>query len=65
MSQRNLELDPAKHRAKAYCDLSQNEVNEALWEALQTLKSNGLDIGSKANTVLAIRAQIKLNIPKE
>jgi hypothetical protein len=65
MSQRNLNLSFTKHRADAYRDLAQNEVNEALWEALQILKTNGLDIGLKADAVLANRDQIKLNIPKE
>jgi cytochrome c556 len=60
------DMPPLKARKKMYEILEEKgEAQEAIWEALQILKATGLNIGSKADAVLANRDQIKLNIPKE
>jgi hypothetical protein len=64
MSHRELAFDNAAVRQSAYKKLSENDVQEALWEALDTLHTAGIDIGPKAIGILDARAEIKLRAPK-
>ena len=65
MSKRTITRDPVIERQKAYRQLVQSkEGQEALWDALELLSTNGIDIGSKACKVLEKRSEIKRSIPK-
>jgi hypothetical protein len=64
MSHRNLVIDPNAQRQLRYNALPQSEVDEALWEALATLSGEGIDLGVKAELMLARRLAIKSDVPK-
>lgn len=64
MSYRDLRKPVDDLRRKAYEDLDQAEVQEAIWEALDRLERGGIDIGLKAEDVLAQRRMIKKRLPK-
>jgi hypothetical protein len=64
MSQRKLVVDMNLKRQEAYSKLPTAVLQEALWEALETLQNAGLDVGAKAQDVLASRNAIKQKIPK-
>lgn len=64
MSSRELQLDPGTLRRKAYQELPEDKVLEAIWEALDTLAADGVSLGAKADEMLAKRQEIKDKIPK-
>lgn len=65
MSHRVLTRDAGESRRQAYRELeTSGKAQEALWEALETLASQGIDLGPKAAEVLSERAQIKRSMPK-
>ena len=65
MSHRPITTDPTISRRKAYEKLEEEgSAQKALWEALATLKANGIDIGEKADAMLTQRTQIKTARPK-
>lgn len=64
MSRRVLKPDPIEKRIEAYKALSEDERQEAMWEALQTLREHGMRLGPKAEAYLERRSSIKRNIPK-
>lgn len=64
MSHRELAFDKNAVRQASYKMLSENDVQEALWEALYALDAQGIDIGVKAQTILSKRDEIKLRVPK-
>jgi len=51
-------------RKDAYMRLDNAECQEALWEALDYLSEQGLDVGPKAVEVLQKRRKIKRGIAK-
>lgn len=63
MSKRTITRDPKNARQTAYKDL-EPEALSAIWEALELLSSNGIDIGPKALGILQKRAEIKAKAPK-
>lgn len=64
MSERSLNRDPGPHRVEAYIELSNNELQEALWEAIKAIKASGIDVGVKADLILDQREGIKAKYPK-
>lgn len=64
MSHRSLDVDPIAVRRDKYASISSNLTNEAIWEALALLHAQGIDIGTKAETVLDQRDAIKQELPK-
>tara|TARA_Y100001954_G_C15776717_1_gene587414 strand:+ start:1516 stop:1713 length:198 start_codon:yes stop_codon:yes gene_type:complete len=65
MSHRTITTDPTISRRKAYERLEkEGSAQQALWEALATMKNNGIDIGEKADAMLTQRNQIKTSRPK-
>ena len=65
MSHRTITTDPTISRRKAYEKLEEEgSAQKALWEALETMKNNGIDIGEKADAMLTQRNQIKTSRPK-
>lgn len=65
MTKRTIIRDPIKERKKAYTELENSgEAQKALWDALELLTANGVDIGPKACKLLDIRSDIKKRIPK-
>lgn len=67
MSKRKLapRTDTLEVRKELYIQQINRDVREeALWEALDHLETQGLDLGPKATEVLAKRRRIKEKVPK-
>ena len=67
MSKRKLAAptDSLEARKELYVQQINRDVREeALWEALDRLEAQGLDLGPKATEVLAKRRRIKEKVPK-
>jgi hypothetical protein len=64
MSRRKIKRDTSEVRKLAYKSIDDNEVQEAMWEAMQLIKEQGIDVGEKANAVLKQRAEIKARLKK-
>lgn len=67
MSKRKLtpRTDTTQVRKELYIQQIDRDVREeALWEALDRLEAQGLDLGPKATEVLAKRRRIKEKVPK-
>lgn len=65
MSKRSIRLEPTKVRAMEYDRIPREEVLEAIWEALDCLRGQGIDVGPKATAMLDIRNTIKEKLPKD
>lgn len=63
MSKRTIIRDPSVARKDAYKKIDSDGL-AALWEAIQTLSDNGIEIGPKCTKMLAIRSEIKAKAPK-
>lgn len=63
MSKRIFNIDPSKARQSAYKKVDSDGL-AAVWEAIQTLSDNGIEIGPKCTKMLAIRSEIKAKAPK-
>ena len=67
MSKRKLAAptDSLEVRKELYIQqINRDTREEALWEALDRLEAQGLDLGPKATEVLAKRRRIKEKVPK-
>jgi hypothetical protein len=67
MSKRKLvpQVEPVELRKELYVQQINRDIREeALWEALDRLEAQGLDLGPKATEVLAKRRRIKEKVPK-
>lgn len=64
MSRRNLEFNIDNLRRKAYKDLNTDLIEEAMWEAFESLSEQGVNIGHKAKNILNERKIIKQKLPK-
>ena len=64
MSSRKIKRIPLEERRKEYVKLENGEAQEALWEALDALRAQGIFIGGKAQAVLNKRAAIKTKFSK-
>ena len=65
MSSRKLKAgDYSQARKEIYVHMDPGEVQEALWEAFERLEGQGIDLGPKAEAILAKRKRIKEKIPK-
>jgi len=65
MSHRTITTDPTISRRKAYEKLEEEgSAQQALWAALEHMKTNGIDIGEIADAMLTQRNQIKTARPK-
>lgn len=62
---RVIERDPMEVRIEAYKELSEDERQEAIWEAFETLRKQGVRLGPKAEAYLKKRTSIKRNAPKQ
>lgn len=63
MSKRTIIRDPSQARANAYKKVDADGL-AAVWEAIQTLSDNGIEIGPKCTKMLEIRSEIKAKAPK-
>lgn len=65
MSKRYMNRDSSQERRKKYKELEvEGEAQAALWQALETLANQGINVGPKADAVLAKRSKIKSEAPK-
>ena len=65
MSKRTITRDPIRSRQEQYHLLeASGQAQEALWDALALLKDQNINIGPKAEAILAKRAHIKARVPK-
>ena len=65
MSKRKINRDPALERKTQYKELENaGEAQAALWQALEMLSNQGINIGPKADVVINKRALIKSQVPK-
>ena len=58
MGKRNIYVDPDNARKAQYRTFD-NDALSALWEVVELLANNGIDIGPKATEMLAERQAIK------
>ena len=66
MSRRTINFDPAEARRDEYVKLEDTgEMQAALWDALEHLKNQGVDIGVPAQAMLGKRQKIKDKFPKD
>jgi hypothetical protein len=63
MSKRTIIIDPSEAREAAYKKMDSDGL-AAVWEAIQTLSDNGIEIGPKCTKMLEIRSEIKAKAPK-
>ena len=63
MGKRNIYVDPDNARKAQYLTFD-NDALSALWEVVEFLSNNGIDIGPKATEMLAKRQAIKERCPK-
>lgn len=64
MSSRKIQREPSKVRREGYRKLNQDEVQEAIWEALEHIHEAEIDLGPKFSAILRKRRRIKRSIPK-
>jgi hypothetical protein len=65
MSKRSIFRNVTDSRRKAYSALeTSGESQQALWQALQALTEQGIDLGPKAAIIIEKRANIKKRAPK-
>jgi hypothetical protein len=64
MSHRDLKRDANEERAAAFDNIGHNQTQEAMWEAIEIIKSQGVDVGEKADLVLKKRAEVKRAVKK-
>lgn len=63
MGKRTIYVDPNNARREQYRKFD-NDALSALWEVVELLSDNGIDIGPKATEVLVKRQKIKENCPQ-
>ena len=63
MSKRTLIRDPDNARKAQYRTFDNNALS-ALWEVVELLSNDGIDIGPKATEILAERQAVKERCPK-
>ena len=63
MAKRTVQMDPDQARKKSYSVVDTAALS-ALWEVVESLSNNGIDIGPKATEMLAERQAIKERCPK-
>lgn len=60
MSHKVMIFDVSASRKSEYEKMEvSGESQQAIWDVIQTLQDNGIDIGEKAATILTLRNQIK------
>jgi len=60
MSHKVMIFDVSAARKSEYEKMEvSGESQQAIWDVIQTLQDNGIDIGEKAATILTLRNQIK------
>ncbi len=65
MSKRKISRDPTLERRTQYMELEDSgESQAALWQALEALASQGMDLGPKVGAILGKRSLIKGSVPK-
>ena len=64
MSKRTLIKDAGESRKLAYEAITESESQEGIWEALAALSADGVELGIKADAILAKRQAIKAARPK-
>lgn len=64
MSRRKLNQEVGETRKLAYESINQAELDEALWEALGHLRTQGIYLGAKAEAILDRRDKIRQQISK-
>jgi len=64
MSKRTLVQDAGESRKLAYEAITEAESQEGIWEALAALSADGVELGIKADAILAKRQAIKAARPK-
>ena len=64
MSRRKMNFDLDQLRSEEYKNIDADLAQEAVWEAMERLNDQNIDIGPKAARVLERRQKIKQKIPK-
>jgi hypothetical protein len=65
MSRRQIQRDASVVRRERYRELeTEGEAQAALWQAIEILQKQGIDVGEKARAVIAKRNAVKESVPK-
>ena len=62
MSKRFIQVDPTEARKRQYRSMEDTAMS-AIWEALEKLADQGIDIGPKAAAIIATRKLIRAKAP--
>jgi hypothetical protein len=63
VAKRTIQVDPDEARQKSY-SIVDGDALSALWEYIENLSANGIDVGPKCLAMLEVRRDIKQKAPK-